>query len=450
MNLTLECPQKSQLVDFILGKLPMNEHESCEVHIADCPTCEDTIRGLDVSDTLDELTRNAMSDPSESSELNLVEQLVENVRGIPTATSPEFNRLTLERAAEVGRFLAVSLDSSDIGQIAHYRLTDLLGAGSTGVVYRAIDEQLDRTVALKVLRPSLGETARTRFIAEAKSAAAMDHANVITIYQVGEENQLAYMAMQLLPGQTLEARLKRDVFLPEETVREIAAQIAEGLTAAHAKDLIHRDIKPANVWLDENDQVKILDFGLARITDDDPGLTSTGMIAGTPCYMSPEQSRGATLDGRSDLFSLGCILYRASTGRQPFGAVNILATLQAIQTSNPLPPLQTSANVSQEFSDLTMCLLEKLPVNRPESAAEVANALRSDRSKWSFAIPEYQSADSATKAIDSPKASTATGSGFGWFGRLAFLIAIGLLRLRWVFVWWRHHSHRNGTRSADH
>ena len=303
-----------------------------------------------------------------------------------------------------------------------------MGAGSTGVVYRAIDEQLDRAVALKVLRPSLGSAARTRFIAEAKSAAAVDHANVITIYQVGEEDQLAFMAMQLLPGETLESRLKRDVFLPEATVRAIAAQIAEGLSAAHAKDLIHRDIKPANVWLDENNNVKILDFGLARVTDDDPGLTSTGMIAGTPCYMSPEQSRGASLDRRSDLFSLGCVLYRASTGRQPFGAVNILSTLQAIQATNPLPPLQTSANVSQEFSDLTMCLLEKLPVNRPESAAQVASALGSDREEWTFTIPEYKSADSDAGTLAAPKKATAAaGSGMGWFGRLATLIAIGLL-----------------------
>lgn len=431
MNVSPDCPEKSKLVDYIMGKLPVIEHETCEVHIADCSACEDTIRGLDATDTLDELARHALTDPSESNELSLVNRLVENVRGIQhtqSTTQSEFDRLTLERSAEVARFLSLADDSGDIGQIAHYRLTDLLGAGSTGVVYRAIDEQLERAVALKVLRPSLGETARARFIAEAKSAAAVDHANVITIYQVGEEGQLAYMAMQLLPGETLEARLKRDVFLQEDSVRSIAGQIADGLAAAHSKDLIHRDIKPANIWLDENDQVKILDFGLARIVDDDPGFTSTGMIAGTPCYMSPEQSKGAMLDGRSDLFSLGCILYRAATGRQPFGAANILSTLQAIQTSTPKPPANTSANVTQEFSDLTMSLLEKLPVNRPASASQVAEALRSERTKWPFAIPEYKSVDSDAETIALPKkAAAGTSSGMSWIGQLATLIAVGML-----------------------
>ena len=144
---------------------------------------------------------------------------------------------------------------------------------------------------------------------------------------MSETDALAYLAMQLLPGETLESRLQREAFLPENTVRSIAADVAQGLQAAHNKELIHRDIKPANIWLTDDDQVKILDFGLARIVNDDPGFTSTGMIAGTPSYMSPEQSKGASLDGRSDLFSLGCVMYRAATGRQPFGAVNVLSLI---------------------------------------------------------------------------------------------------------------------------
>ena len=137
---------------------------------------------------------------------------------------------------------------------------------------------------MKILRPSLGQPARNRFLVEAKSAAAVDHPNVITIYEVGETDALAYLAMQLLPGETLESRLQREAFLPENTVRSIAADVAQGLQAAHNKELIHRDIKPANIWLTDDHQVKILDFGLARIVNDDPGFTSTGMIAGTPSY----------------------------------------------------------------------------------------------------------------------------------------------------------------------
>ena len=269
MDAKLQCPQKTTLMEFLLGKLSEPEQGICEAHLADCDQCEDTIRGLQLNDTLNDLTRQALNEDQQTSESQLVEQLVNNVRSISKDPNhQQLDRLTLERAAEVSRFLSPSDEATDIGRINNYRITELLGAGSAGVVYRAIDEKLDREVALKVLRPSLGSQARTRFLVEAKSAAAVDHPNVITIYEVGETEMLAYLAMQLLPGETLEKRLQRDVFLPEEKVRSIAVEVAHGLAAAHGKELIHRDIKPANIWLADDDHVKILDFGLARIVND--------------------------------------------------------------------------------------------------------------------------------------------------------------------------------------
>ena len=219
-----------------------------------------------------------------------------------------------DRAAEVLRCLEPGDDTS-LGALGDYDLERLIGTGSSGVVFQATDRVLHRTVALKVLRPSLGEMARQRFISEARSTAAIEHPNVVTIFQVGLADRLAFMAMPWIPGQSLEQLLAAGSLFEEAEIRQLARQIAAGLQAAHERQIIHRDIKPANIWITEQDRsVKILDFGLARITDDDPGLTATGMLAGTPNFMSPEQSKGLELDGRSDLFSLGCLMYRLITG----------------------------------------------------------------------------------------------------------------------------------------
>ena len=159
--------------------------------------------------------------------------------------------------------------------------------------------------------------------------------------------------MQWLPGQTLEAILGAATTIADDEVRRIACQVAAGLQAAHQRQLVHRDIKPANIWISDEDEVKILDFGLARVVDDDPGLTATGMLAGTPNFMSPEQTKGHELDGRSDLFSLGCMMYRMATGKFAFGATSILGTLQAIQHEQPTPPKLVNAEISSDLSDLT-------------------------------------------------------------------------------------------------
>ena len=179
-----------------------------------------------------------------------------------------FSPAVQERSAEVIRFLSQSDAPECLGRLANYRIERVLGAGSSGVVFYAVDESLNRPVALKVLRPSLGSAARQRFMVEARTTASINHPQIVTIYQVGEEGELAFIAMQWLPGETLEARLDRVTFLPESEVRAIASQIVSGLQVAHDKMLVHRDIKPANIWLcDKTGEVKILDFGLARIAE---------------------------------------------------------------------------------------------------------------------------------------------------------------------------------------
>ena len=405
-----DCPKPETLADFLLGNLTPTELETCEQHLASCDPCVDTIRDLKADDTLSGLARNAMlakksvAPESTDSEMELVEQLIVKMETMShsshSLSSNDQQRSIAGRSAEVQRLLSAPLEADDIGALGEYRLLRLLGAGSTGVVYQAVDQRLQRMVALKILRPSLGEAARERFVAEARATAAIEHPNVVTIYEVGPEGPLSYIAMQWLPGQTLEEKLCESEVLPLDEVRQLAIQIAKGLAAAHEQGLIHRDIKPANIWIPADcSGAKILDFGLVRIADEDPQLTCTGMIAGTPCYMSPEQSRGQTLDQRSDLFSLGCLVYQSLLGRLPFRSDNALATLQSIQRDQPTPPVELDPAIPADISDLVMCLLAKTPNRRPPSASAVVQALNSSRTNWTF---DSSSADQAAKIGISP------------------------------------------------
>ena len=208
-------------------------------------------------------------------------------------------------------FLAPATRPDSLGRIGHYEVLQVLGKGGFGIVFRAFDEMLQRVVALKVLAPQLAATspARKRFLREARSSAQVRHENVVQVYEVAEQ-PLPYLAMEFIPGETLQQRLDRVGPLERAEVVRIGRQIAEGLAAAHATDLIHRDIKPGNVLLEGGQhKVKITDFGLARAADD-ASISQSGIIAGTPMYMAPEQAKGETLDQRADLFSLGSVLYQ--------------------------------------------------------------------------------------------------------------------------------------------
>jgi Leucine-rich repeat (LRR) protein len=274
------------------------------------------------------------------------------------------------------------------GRLGGYRVQGRLGAGGMGVVYLARDEQLDRPVALKVLRPALAadSQARQRFLREARAMAAVKHPHVVTVYQVGEEGNAPFLAMEVLEGESLEARLSRTGRLPLAEGIRIGREIAEGLAAAHQRGLIHRDIKPANIWLEAPpplgeagagaENIKILDFGLARAAGDDAHLTESGAIVGTPAFMSPEQAQGRPVDARCDLFSLGCVLYRACTGQPPFWGPDPVSTLVAVTSVQPPPPRQLNPELPPVLDELVMELLAKDPAARPTSARAVADRLR--------------------------------------------------------------------------
>lgn len=444
-----QCPTAQTLRDFLLGRLEPPTLDHCENHVADCPNCHETLRGLnDSDDTLGGHVQSAFAAQSVAGELDsaTVDRLVEQLSELSVSTSlratqssplePDAGQLDLEmladRAAEVLRCLQPEQDS--LGRLGDYRLVRLVGAGSSGVVFQAVDEKLNRDVALKVLRPSLGPVARERFLVEAQAAASIDHTNVVSIFQVGEQDRLAFLAMQWSPGETLERRLERQSVLEPDEVRWIATEIAAGLGAAHRQQMIHRDIKPANIWLCEHERaLRILDFGLARVTDDDPGLTATGMLAGTPNYMSPEQARGMELDGRSDLFSLGGLMYRMLTGRLPFGASTVLGTLQAVQHHQPIPVQALRPEVDDDLSDLTMALLEKQPSDRIPNAALVKEMLNQPREAWSQPINRYpfaeptETLDRKPAAQNQPQSTLVSGNGSRTWLRwltLAMLMAL--------------------------
>jgi serine/threonine protein kinase len=273
-------------------------------------------------------------------------------------------------------FLSPATRPDSLGRIGHYEVLQVLGRGGFGIVFRAFDDVLHRVVAVKVLAPQLAVTspARKRFLREARTSAQVRHENVVQVHEVGEQ-PLPYLVMEFIPGETLQQRLDRlGPVEPAEVVRT-GRQIAEGLAAAHANDLIHRDIKPGNILLEGAQQkVKITDFGLARAADD-ASISQSGIIAGTPMYMAPEQALGHKLDQRADLFSLGSVLYVMAAGRPPFRANGTVAVLKRVADDTPRDIREIIPETPQWLCDIIAKLHAKNPDDRFQSAREVADLL---------------------------------------------------------------------------
>lgn len=399
-----QCPAPEQLADFLSGSLALEHVSVLESHLSECSPCHDTLLELGSQDTFEQLAIEAFNKPAFNSATdNKTDQAHINLVAAAAKAWPQGNQ-TNSRAAQAEVKQAFDADESgkSIGIFGQFRIDELLGSGSSGVVYLATDITLDRQVALKILRPSLGHSAKARFLTEAKATAAMDHPNVVSIHQVGVEKGMAFIAMKWTPGETLASRMADGKPMPVEAIRTIGSQIAAGLAAAHDANLIHRDIKPANIWLEEStDNVRILDFGLVRASNEEVSLTLTGMLAGTPSYMSPEQTRGGELDSRSDLFSLGCVLYQMLSGELPFQGNNVLAMLQSIQKDTPPHPREPIADSSEELSALVMSLLQKSPADRPPSASMVSAAIQSDLSQWPF-VPSVKPRSAKSTRVWNP------------------------------------------------
>lgn len=278
----------------------------------------------------------------------------------------------------VQSYLAPSQQPESLGKLGHYEVIQILGQGGFGIVLKAFDEKLHRNVAIKVMSPQMAATSppRKRFLREARVAAAIRHENIVQVYSV-EEQPLPYLVMEFIAGQNLQQKLDSTGPLSSLEVLHLSRQVAAGLAAAHASGLIHRDVKPGNILIEDGEErkVKITDFGLARAADD-VSMTRSGLVSGTPMYMAPEQALDQPLDHRTDLFSLGSVIYQMACGRPPFRATSTVAVLRRVAEDTPRP-LQ---EILPEIPDWLVAIVAKLhakdPDERFQTAGEVLELLK--------------------------------------------------------------------------
>ncbi|MCO8123516.1 protein kinase [Stieleria sp. TO1_6] len=336
--------------------------ETAEItsHIEECELCQARLESLFADGLTMDVAGELLRDP------------IVDIGKSPVCPDQEKIR------ANPATFLQPTEHPGSLGRFARFEIMEILGRGGMGIVMRGYDTSLDRHCAVKVLAPELATSAaaRKRFSREAKSAAAVVHAHVVPIQTVDEHADLPYLVMPVVGGKSLQQRVESDGPLSLiETVR-IAMQVAEGLAAAHAQGLVHRDIKPANILLENGvERVQITDFGLARAVDD-ASMTRSGVIAGTPQYMSPEQAHGDEIDHRSDLFSLGSVMYFMLTGRSPFRAETTMGVLNRIGNDQPRSLRSINAGVPDWMEQIVGKLLSKSPEDRYPAATDVATLLQ--------------------------------------------------------------------------
>jgi len=370
MTSPISCPDLDRLKEMLSGTLPEHEQTALTGHLDTCPTCRQTLEDLATEgESWSAMVRNLKSKPATVEPA--LDQAIKEIKAGSAVPPPAGEENGLD-------FLSPPDQPRQLGRLDHYAITAVVGRGGMGIVLKAFDSTLHRVVAIKVLAPQLATSseARTRFLREARAAAAISHDHVVTIHAVDEANGMPYLVMQFIAGVSLQDRLDRSGALPLREILRIGMQTASGLAAAHAHGLVHRDIKPANILLENGiERVKITDFGLARAVDDG-SLTQSGTVAGTPQFMAPEQARGEAVDHRADLFSLGSVLYTMCTGRAPFRADSALAVLRRVSEDTPSPIQDINPDIPAWLAAVIGKLHAKDPGQRYQSAAEVAEILR--------------------------------------------------------------------------
>ena len=373
------CPQTDELKRLLTDSLPGTRRDECVEHMDDCECCQErleqiAVEGSNLSQVVEKL--DAAEPPATSAYWPVLKSLDTPLpEGAASETPPPVAKPPRTREVSLS-FLQPASDSAYLGRLHHFDVMRVIGRGGMGLVLEAFDSRLQRNVALKVLDPDLAddETARQRFCRESRAAASITHENVVAVHQVEKsgDHGLPYIVMQLIAGESLEQRLTREKKLPLREVVRIGMQAAHGLAAAHAQGLIHRDVKPGNILLEPpHDRVKLTDFGLARV-EEDVKLTRTGFVSGTPLYMAPEQALGQDPDPRSDLFSLGAILYEMCAGRPPFTGNSALAILKQISEAKHEPIRKLNPQVPEWLATTIDRLLEKKPADRIQTAAQLA------------------------------------------------------------------------------
>jgi eukaryotic-like serine/threonine-protein kinase len=388
--MTATCPDPDTLRGVLDSSLPTGEYAEVVSHLDACPDCQERLEQMAAGgSSVAELAHSAKTDerPAAGSAfwpaLRRVEREIQSPAHalLVTQADPQ-TRPSAERSYP---FLEPADDPAHLGRIDRFQVVELVGRGGMGMVFRVFDACLQRTVAIKVLDPQYAqnELARSRFLREARAAAGLAHENVVIIHHVEcvEARDLSFIVMQFVRGRSLQDRLDEEGPLPIREAVRVAAATASGLAAAHANGLIHRDIKPANILLEGGSgRVLLTDFGLARLNED-VKLTQTGFVAGTPLYMSPEQAHGEEVDHRSDLFSLGSVLYAMLTGGPPFQGSSPFAVLKQVTDGRARPVQTVNPAVPAAVAEIVDRLLEKNPRHRYAGAAEVAAALNEELAK---------------------------------------------------------------------
>ncbi len=376
------CPHSAAISAALRGELPTGELARLLRHAAECEQCLAELRTGEIA--------YEPSRPERPTGKDTVSGDYRTPAGGATATHHESvgafdaaRTATISPAPSWQGMLAPAQCSDELGRLGSYRILRVLGEGGMGVVFEAEDTALGRRVAVKVLRSAdIDAAQRKRFVQEAQLAASLSSDHIVTIHQVSEDAGCLFIVMELLRGETLDERLRREGSLPLIEALRIGREIAEGLAVAHERQLVHRDIKPANVWLEARRldeplrRVKLLDFGVARALALHEHLTLGGQVIGTPAYMSPEQACGTAVDQRADLFSLGCLMYAMLAGKSPFEKSSYLHVLRAVVEERPASLSEIMPGMPARIVRLIDRLLEKNPQLRPASARCVADEIR--------------------------------------------------------------------------
>jgi serine/threonine protein kinase len=351
---------RDRLQRLLDDRLPESVQTEVTAHLETCRTCRLELESLAAAEIVWQDTREALSHVDD-----------ESPGPIAGDDHEETSLIPLE-------FLTPSDNPAMLGRMGEFEILELIGCGGMGIVLKGYDHELNRYIAVKVLHPhcATSAAARRRFAREAQAAAAVVHQHVVAIHAVGANHHPPYLVMAFVPGESLQQRLNREGSFEVVDVLRIGQQVAEGLAAAHAQGLVHRDIKPGNILLERNvDRVLLTDFGLARAADD-ASLTQSGVIAGTPQFMSPEQARGDNVDHRTDLFSLGTVMYTLLAGHSPFRSETAMGVLRRVCDDTPRPLRELNPAVPAWLEAFVARLQAKQPSDRFESASHVADLMK--------------------------------------------------------------------------
>jgi serine/threonine-protein kinase len=372
------CPTRLS-DEFLAGSLSAEEESKFAAHLESCPHCLALLESKSASESEWKIAREMLSyaPTKQFTVLKLDED---------GSVLTDCDKFDVEEQIQddglhfISSFLAPSDDPAMLGRIGTYEIMGLLGRGGTGIVLKAYDRSLNRNIAIKVLDPAAANigAARDRFAREARAMAAITHEHVVPVYGVDEHQRLPYFVMEYVAGGSLDRRITTDGPFDVISIVRIGLQTAQALAAAHEQGLVHRDIKPGNILIDKGtDRVRVADFGLARVANE-VSCTRSGFVAGTPQYMAPEQVRAEACDARSDLFSLGAVMYAMSTGHPPFRAETVYAVMQRIVHDAPRSIREQNAQIPAWLEQFVMRLLHKEKDQRFVSASEVGALLQDE------------------------------------------------------------------------